>query len=402
MKNVTECKHISITDKKRCSGCSACLSACPKGCISMQEDEEGFLYPVVDDAVCIQCGKCVKVCPYSHSEFANKPVEEELALCYAAYNNDDEVRYLSSSGGMFRAFADKVIAEGGVVFGAAFDKDFLVKHTYAETVEELRPLMGSKYLQSRMGNSFGEVKRFLKEGRKVLFTGCGCQIAGLKSFLNHDDKNLICVDLICHGVDSPRIWQSYLYSLFPDGKVEYVNFRDKKTGQDNSSIFIKGSKTVFCVRGKNALYFKSWQYGLFTRPACEVCPFKRDNRVSDITISDCWGFRKIAPELYDDKGLSSVIVHTAKGKLLFESVAPQLVFKETLLEDVKQYNFDYIRSIPFNATKRKAFWKDFRKGKMPFGRLLVKHLEESKRQRIVKFVKKVIKKCLSLLRLRNS
>ena len=399
---MTECKHIEIVDKKRCSGCTACLSVCPKGCISMQEDEEGFLYPIVDDAVCIQCGKCVKVCPYSHSEFANKPEEEELALCYAAYNKNDEVRYQSSSGGMFRALADKIIADGGVVFGAAFDKDFLVEHTYAETLEGLLPLMGSKYLQSRMGNSFSEVKRFLKEGRKVLFTGCGCQIAGLKRFLNHDDRNLVCVDLICHGVHSPRIWQSYLYSLFSDDKVEYVNFRDKRTGQDNSSVVIKGLKSQVCEKKKDFLYFKSWQYGLFTRPSCEVCPFKSDNRVSDITISDCWGFRKIAPELYDDKGLSSVVIHTDKGKLLFDAVASQLVFKETLLDDVKQYNSDYIRSIPFNAAKRKAFWKDYRKDEIPFGRLLTKHLRESKRQQTARFVKKGIKKCLSLLGLRKS
>ena len=399
---MTECKHIEIVDKRRCSGCTACLSVCPKGCISMQEDEEGFLYPIVDDAVCIQCGKCVKVCPYSHSEFANKPEEEELALCYAAYNKNDEVRYQSSSGGMFRASADKIIADGGVVFGAAFDKDFLVEHTYAETLEGLLPLMGSKYLQSRMGNSFSEVKRFLKEGRKVLFTGCGCQIAGLKRFLNHDDRNLVCVDLICHGVHSPRIWQSYLYSLFSDDKVEYVNFRDKRTGQDNSSVVIKGLKSQVCEKKKDFLYFKSWQYGLFTRPSCEVCPFKSDNRVSDITISDCWGFRKIAPELYDDKGLSSVVIHTDKGKLLFDAVASQLVFKETLLDDVKQYNSDYIRSIPFNAAKRKAFWKDYRKDEIPFGRLLTKHLRESKRQQTARFVKKGIKKCLSLLGLRKS
>ena len=146
------------------------------------------------------------------------------------------------------------------------------------------------------------------------------------------------------------------------------------------------------------MYFKSWQYGLFTRPSCEICPFKSDNRVSDITISDCWGFQKIAPELYDDKGLSSVVIHTDKGKSLFDAVAPQLVFKETLLEDVKLYNSDYIRSTPFNLAKRKAFWKEYSKGGMPFNRLLVKHLKESKRQRVVRFVKRGIRKCLALLR----
>lgn len=399
---MAESRCIEITDKKRCSGCTACMSVCPKGCISMQEDEEGFLYPTVNAAECIQCGKCVKICPYSHSEFTNKSEEEELALCYAAYNKDENIRYQSSSGGMFRAFADKVIAEGGVVFGAAFDKDFLVEHTYAETLEDLIPLMGSKYLQSRMENSYTKVKHFLQEGRRVLFTGCGCQIAGLKRFLRNEDENLICIDLICHGVDSPMIWKSYLHSLFPNDKVEYINFRDKKTGQDNSTIFIKGCKSIFNEREKNNIYFRSWQYGLFLRPSCEICPFKSDNRVSDITISDCWGFRKIAPELYDDKGLSSVVIHTEKGKSLFDAITPQLVFKETWLEDVKQYNSDYIRSIPFDNAKRVAFWNDYRKGKISFERLLLKYLKISKRQRVVRFVKRGIRKCLALLKKASS
>ena len=172
----------------------------------MQADEEGFLYPVVNTTRCIQCSKCVKVCPYTDSEFTNKPEKEELSVCYAAYNKNEEIRYKSASGGMFRVFDDKIIAEGGVVFGATFDKDFTVEHTYTETLEGLTAFMGSKYLQSRMEDSFIQVKRFLREGRKVLFTGCACQIAGLKRYLKKDDANLICIDLICHGVDSPQIW----------------------------------------------------------------------------------------------------------------------------------------------------------------------------------------------------
>ena len=127
--------HIIITDKNRCSGCAACMSACPKKCISMQEDEEGFLYPHVDENTCISCSKCVTVCPYTKSEFTNKLEKEELAICYAAYNKNEEIRYQSSSGGMFRAFSDYIIAEGGVVFGAKFDKDFTVEHAYTETME---------------------------------------------------------------------------------------------------------------------------------------------------------------------------------------------------------------------------------------------------------------------------
>lgn len=394
---MTESKYIRISEKKRCSGCTACVAVCPKGCITMQEDEEGFLYPQVDVATCIQCSKCVKVCPYTNSEFTNKPDVEELSLCYAAYNKDEEVRYKSASGGMFRVFADRIIAEGGVVFGAAFDKDFAVEHSYSETLEGLTAFMGSKYLQSRMGNNFTLVRQFLKEGRKVLFTGCGCQIAGLKRYLKNDDDNLICIDLICHGVNSPQIWLDYLHSLFPDQSVEEINFRDKITGQDNSSIVISGSKSKFCVRKRDSIYFRSWQYGLFSRPSCEVCPFKKENRVSDITIGDCWGFQKIAPEMYDDKGLSSVIVHSIKGKTLFDTVVHQLSFKKTLIEDVKLYN-DYIGSQPFVDSKRKAFWIDYHKHEIPFRKLLEKHLVENRKQKIKKLIKKVIIKCLPFLK----
>jgi serine acetyltransferase/coenzyme F420-reducing hydrogenase beta subunit len=359
----------------------------------MQEDNEGFLYPSVDMSACIECSKCVKVCPYTNSEFTVKPAAEELALCYAAYNRNEEIRYKSSSGGMFRAFADKIIAESGIVFGAAFDKDFAVEHRYAETLEGLTAFMGSKYLQSRMGNTFRDVKQFLEASRKVLFTGCGCQISGLKRFLGKDYDNLICVDLLCHGVDSPKIWLNYLNDLFAGETVKSINFRDKITGQDDSSIVINGSKSIFCERKKKAIYFRNWQRGfLFTRPACAICPFKNENRISDITIADCWGFRKIAPEMYDDKGLSSVIVHSAKGKALFEAVVAQIVFKETVIDDVKTYNKDYIRGQIFDYKKRAAFWEDY--NRMPIRKLFKKYLEESRKEKAVFFCKKFVTKIL--------
>jgi coenzyme F420-reducing hydrogenase beta subunit len=155
-------------------------------------------------------------------------------------------------------------------------------------------------------------------------------------------------------VDSPKIWLDYVHGLFPYETIKSINFRDKITGQDDSTITIIGSVSIFKNRKKN-IYFRSWRYGLFTRPACEICPFKSDNRVSDITIADCWGFQKIAPELYDSKGLSSVIVHSARGKALFDAIANQLVFKETSVDDVKEYNPDYIRSQRFDHSRRTAF-----------------------------------------------
>ena len=156
--------------------------------------------------------------------------------------------------------------------------------------------------------------------------------------------------------------------------------------------------SFFSEKKKDFLYFKSWQYGLFTRPSCEICPFKRDNRISDITIADCWGFEKIAPEIYDDKGLSSVIVHTRKGKTLFQSIASHLVFKSTLIDDVKKFNSDYIRNYPFDHRKRTAFWRDYLANKKPVAQLLEKHLEEFGLKRFIMFVKKEVRRCLALLR----
>lgn len=395
----SEKKHIVISDKVRCSGCTACYSACPRKCISMREDSEGFLYPEIDEALCIDCGKCLNVCPYEKAGFTFKDDKEELGRCYAAYYNAESIRYQSSSGGMFRAFADKVIKERGIVFGAVFDKDFTVEHTYAETVEGLVPMMGSKYLQSRMQGVFPLVKQFLDDKRLVLFTGCGCQVAGLKAFLGKDYLNLLTVDLICHGVDSPKIWQEYLKALFPDEEVVSVSFRDKSTGQDNSSIYIRGQKSEFKIREKKAIYFKSWSLGLFARPSCSACPFKEDNRVSDITISDCWGYQKIAPELYDGRGLSSVVIHTKRGKEFFDSITPELVYKESRLEDVKRFNADYTRtSSPFNWKKREKFWKEYVESGKKFIPLMEKYLKETYFQKGLMMLKRVVRKCRSILK----
>ena len=196
---------IRIIDKSKCCGCNACVQRCPKQCISMREDEEGFLYPYVDIPSCVDCGICEKVCPVLNLEEPRKPLQ-----VFAAKNKNEDQRLRSSSGGIFILLAEQTICEGGVVFGARFDKNWEVEHCYAETLEELEPLMRSKYVQSRIGNTYKEAERFLKGGRKVLFVGTSCQIAGLHRFLKRDYDNLLTVDFICHGVPSPGVWRKYL------------------------------------------------------------------------------------------------------------------------------------------------------------------------------------------------
>lgn len=200
---------IKIQNKQDCCGCAACVQRCPKRCISMKEDNEGFLYPVVDESVCIDCGLCEKVCP-----IINRPEKLPVKEVLAVKNRNEAERMASSSGGVFIALAKKTIEKGGVVFGAVFDENWEVMHTYAETLDEVKPMMGSKYLQSRIGNSFRDAEKFLKEGREVLFTGTPCQVTALHNYLRKDYLNLLSVDFLCHGVPSPGVWRKYLDEEF--------------------------------------------------------------------------------------------------------------------------------------------------------------------------------------------
>ena len=196
---------IQIKDKSACCGCAACVQICPKQCISLKEDKEGFLYPTVNRNLCIECGKCETVCPKLHSFEAHEPLK-----VFAAQHFDESARAASSSGGIFTLLADAVINEGGVVFGARFDSDWSAIHDFTETHEGLQAFRGSKYLQSRIRNTYQQAEKFLKSGRQVLFTGTPCQIAGLKKYLRTDYDNLLAVDFVCHGVPSPLVWKKYL------------------------------------------------------------------------------------------------------------------------------------------------------------------------------------------------
>ena len=233
---------IHILDKHNCCGCAACVQACPKQCISFNEDEQGFRYPLVDESLCIDCGLCEKVCPVIHQSDAKKPLK-----VYAAQNPNEEIRLKSSSGGIFTLLAEAVIDEGGVVFGARFDKNWEVEHGYTESKEGLTAFRGSKYLQSRTGETYKQARDFLKAGRKVLYSGTSCQIAGLKKFLRKEYENLITVDVVCHGAPSPLVWRTYLDDLkkCPKGTagknsvcssinempvITGISFRDKSTG----------------------------------------------------------------------------------------------------------------------------------------------------------------------------
>jgi Coenzyme F420-reducing hydrogenase, beta subunit len=222
-----EKQMIKILDKKECCGCEACIQVCPKQCIVFDEDSEGFRYPKVDESVCIDCGACKRTCPILSPYENRKPLSLQAAI-----NPDISIRKQSSSGGLFTMLAERVIRDGGVVFGVRFDKDWQAVFDYTESIDGLAAFRGSKYVQARVGNAFTCVKDFLKEGRKVLFTGTSCQVAALRHFLHLDFENLLLVDIVCHGVPSPKVWRLYLNEVTQNAvrAISDVQFRNKNKG----------------------------------------------------------------------------------------------------------------------------------------------------------------------------
>lgn len=353
---------IKITDKSRCCGCEACRSVCPKNCISMKADMEGFVYPQVDLSRCIDCKLCEKVCPVLHPASST-----EAPSVYAGINNDTDIRLQSSSGGIFTLIAEQILQKNGVVFGACFDEQWNVVHRYTETKEGLSRFRGSKYVQSHIGDSFLQAKRFLDEGREVLFSGTPCQIAGLKNFLRKPYQNLLTVDVVCHGVPSPKVWQKYLHesvckayhirqssSFSWADKITEISFRSKEQGWKTYHIKIeyqngKKERAPFY----NNTYMNVFLSNLSLRPSCYACPAKLHYTQSDITLADLWGIDRLHPEIDDDKGCSLILVHNAHTLSLLKSLDCQL--QEQDLDEAIAFNPNIIHSVkePIN---RKFFY----------------------------------------------
>ena len=377
---------IKITEKSECCGCNACVQRCPKQCISMKEDEQGFLYPFVDTTSCIDCGLCEKVCPILNPFDTKEPLQ-----VLAAKNKNEDQRLKSSSGGTFILLAEHIIKQGGVVFGARFDTNWEVEHCYAETIEELEPLMRSKYVQSKIGNTYKEAEQFLKDGRLVMFVGTSCQIAGLKRFLRKEYDNLLAVDFICHGVPSPGIWRKYLEEIKSSrseaaGKntvlslslksvpvITGINFREKQQGgygwkkygfvvqAKSPSKGDKNSVLLSSIFNEN-IFMKGFLSNLYLRPSCYKCKAKNGAANSDITIADYWGIQKYHPEFDDDKGVSVVFVHTYKGNDIIKELSSPLDIIKSNFEEATSSNPSYILSINV-PTKYSHFWNIYEKTK---------------------------------------
>ena len=344
---------IKIESRARCTGCGACASACPVNAISMEADEEGFLYPNVDVSICVNCGKCDKMCPVAdiHQVNTGNPA------AYAAQTTNDGIRQNSSSGGVFTEIATQILQQGGVVFGAAFDEKFSVRHFRAETEADLEKIRGSKYVQSTIGTAYLDAKKCLDAGRTVLFTGTPCQISGLYRFLGREYPNLYTQDIICHGVPAPIVWQKYIERLEVNAasKVCSVCFRNKQLGWRAYRVILGFSNGMqYAKSTSDDLYMRSFLRNLCLRPSCYQCAFKTKHRVSDITLADFWGIENICPDMNDNKGTSLVLLHSSKGHKLFQRASENMKYTEVDFDDAIQYNQSMIQSVPVNAD-REAF-----------------------------------------------
>ena len=328
---------IKISNKDNCSGCHACSNACPVECITMKPDKEGFVYPEIDKGKCINCGKCVKVC-----NIINPIISTNTPQAYACYNKNDDIRKNSSSGGIFTLIAEYILDLNGVVFGAAFDKDFTVKHIEVTQKEQLNLLRGSKYVQSKIGDTYKFVKKYLDAGRVVLFTGTPCQIDGLIKFLGgRKYDNLYTQDIICHGVPSQKVLNEYIKFVRNscNKNIESIYFRNKDVGWKNFCVKIEFANNDYISKDlRTDHYMKGFLYNLYLRPSCYNCHSKSINRNSDITLADFWGIDNILPEMNDDKGTSLIFVNTEKGVKLFDGISEKTVYQKVDYREAVKYN----------------------------------------------------------------
>ncbi len=346
---------IEIKDKAKCCGCRACESICPKQAIEMAYDSEGFLYPQVNKEECIDCSLCDKVCPVLHKA----DYDEQLKLAYAAKVNDDDARRVSTSGGVAYALASYILENDGVVFGVGYGDDMKVHHILVDSVDELRKIQSSKYVQSDTEQTYKLTKALLDEGKLVLYTGSACQIEGLCKYLGKEYDNLITQDFICHGVPSPGLWDKYLKETGFDKSTDII-FRDKEQGWESKAEFVvkKDSKKIF----KESFYknpysfFFAQNYSL--RHICYECPFKDGYRRSDVTVADLWGISEILPQgSYDDKGTSLVIINSQKGKEIFDKISDRIWSQEISYEKAIDHNMMALKSVN-KPGNRDAFFED--------------------------------------------
>ncbi len=351
-------KKVPIS-KSECCGCSGCVEVCPYSAIKMKEDEEGFLYPHIDESLCVNCGICGKMCAFANY----KPIspEKNTSVCYVAKHKNLNVRMNSRSGGIFVSCSDWILRRNGVVYGCILDKNLKAVHFRAETADIRNKMCRSKYVQSDTRDIFVQIKKDLEEGRMVLFSGTGCQVDSVYAYLKckkTDISNLYTMDIICHGCVSPKIYSDYLQFLEKKykGKVTDFDFRDKTAcGWD-------GHIETFVINGKkrkSVAYRNIFYSNLSIRPSCYNCKYATVSHSADLTIGDAWGIKSARPEFNDNRGVSLFIVNSEKGKTMLNQIKSECEVIKLPLSDMMQHNL--IEPSKPNGD-RKKFWRIYKNG----------------------------------------
>lgn len=327
-----------MTITEFCTGCRACEQLCPKQCISMKSNKEGFLTAEIDENVCIHCGLCQKRCPQNNMPDKHNPIK----VLAVRYKKDKELKN-SASGGAFVALAHQILERNGVVFGAAYGEDWKVGHIAVRKEEDLYKLQGSKYVQCDTLHTYSEVKTLLSEGKKVLFSGTPCQIGGLRSFLRKDYDNLFTVDLICHGVASPKLFQKYIEWLGKEtkGKILYYNFRDKSGGWGLGYKAKTKTKTKTKTANLDPYYYHFLKGDTY-RECCYRCRYCTQERISDITVGDYWGIEREHPKFYSTKGVSVMLLNTEKALNCFEQAKSMFYIQESTFKQASRNNHNLL------------------------------------------------------------
>ena len=350
--------YLKDSVKAHCSGCGACVQICPVNAIELCEDSDGFKYPKTDSNKCINCSKCFNVCPFENK---GETADEQQQKFFAAKSNDDKTIKDSSSGGAFSEIVKAVCDENYAVFGVEIDKNLRVIHTFIEDKNDLPRLQKSKYVQSDTGDSFKKAKEFLNCGKKVIFAGTPCQIAGLKNYLGRDYDNLLCIDIVCHGVPSQKLFDKYISELGSELGSDVVSFtfrnkvnfnKPKKCNQ--KTVLIKtadGKETVKEVL--QCEYFAAFHEALIYRDSCAQCPFANTARIGDITIADFWGGEKYYPDFYDPRGTSLIVFNNQKGLSYLEKIKARTAVIETDREKACKNNAQLRRPVRFHPNRDK-------------------------------------------------
>lgn len=385
--------YCQTKNKELCCGCTACMMACPVNAIRMERDHEGFLYPVLDTTVCIDCHLCERVCPFGQNKSVKTPIQT-----WAAVHKDSDILKSSSSGGVFSALSEVVLEENGAVAGAVI-RNNEVFHCIAENKKDAAQMRGSKYVQSDLRDVLKQVHGRVKAGETVLFSGTPCQCAAARKLVGENDK-LLTVDFVCHGVPSPAVWADYVkYRAALDGSApQYISLRAKRPHQMGYfENYLDGNNKNHHIPAYESPYLTGFLAGLYNRPSCYACPYACKERASDITICDYWGYRNHHDRFAPEDGISAVLVNTDRGLKWWERASQAMECHASSLGQIAEENANLNRTT-VKPAQRDAFFQDWET--QPFSVLSQKYLTDPQagKKKLIASIPYSVKKILRKLR----